>query len=439
MFPITDSSQTVMDALVNATQVRSNAVTLQLRTKVVQIVPPSTDIPSFQVTYTVPTTSTTQNNNDDGTTTTSRTNSTVTKMFDAVIVATGSAPAGYALIAQSSGTNRNSNNPGNSDSVIGVTTGMNSEPQLSRTTLPAHIHNENTVQHSFISTVPSLFTFNCKHAVSQQKQEQQPDSTLLYGLSGVTVPKVQVSFIPAITTPTTTKNNDGTSAPKKQTKKKKIPAHLTQEGPILITHHGLSGPAVLRLSAFGARDIAESNYRGTILVNWIPDITSNSECFDRLWSVTSSNPKKTIVSQCPILIPTFPTAGDESSTPSAPTTIAAIPKRLWSSFVLSLGISDTLCWGQATKVQIRALSELMMSCPIEMTSKSTNKEEFVTAGGVSLSAIHMKTMQSKTIAGLFFCGEVVNIDGITGGFNFYNCWATGYVAGTSAASYVLQQ
>ena len=80
-----------------------------------------------------------------------------------------------------------------------------------------------------------------------------------------------------------------------------------------------------------------------------------------------------------------------------------------------------------------------MTCRIEVTSKSTNKDEFVTAGGVDLSSINMKTMQSKNIPGLFFCGELLNVDGVTGGFNFYNCWSTGYVAGTSAATYTSTQ
>jgi predicted flavoprotein YhiN len=406
MFPITDSSQTVMDALLNATQ-QYQSVQIQMRAKVLRIIPPlDSETSYFQVTYSVPT--------RDGDRT-AVPNRTVTTSFDAVILATGSAPAGYALIAPSA----SSRAPKQDADLMDDTT--------------------SAIHHPFVSTVPSLFTFNCKYAVSQAKLSDEaphPDASLLYGLAGVSVPKVRISFIPPPETVAASLDDQGN--PRKKEKKKKLPPYLTQEGPILITHHGLSGPAVLRLSAFGARDLHAANYRGTLLVHWIPDCCSTpSDCLDRLWSMTSSNPKKMIASQCPILLSSTNAVESDLSTPSNGT--PAIPKRLWSSLVVASGISETLCWGQASKAHIRTLSERITSCTIEMTSKSTNKEEFVTAGGVSLGALHMKTMQSKTLPGLFFCGEVINVDGITGGFNFYNCWSTGYVAGTSAAAFVLNQ
>ena len=212
---------------------------------------------------------------------------------------------------------------------------------------------------------------------------------------------------------------------------------IEQEGPLLITHHGVSGPAALRLSAFGAREFSSANYRGELMVHWAPDLGSTDSVFDQLWAVTASNPKKTVTSQCPLmLLTTSPANKDGSSSSSAATMTTAVPKRLWSALVQAAGIDETLVWGQASKKLVRALAEQVAACPLELTGKGTFKEEFVTAGGVDLSALDMKTMQSKTVPGLFFCGELINVDGVTGGFNFLNCWATGYVAGTSAAAYV---
>jgi predicted flavoprotein YhiN len=299
--------------------------------------------------------------------------------------------------------------------------------------------DDSTIHHPFVSTVPSLFTFNCKYAVSPPKpqgEEPQRDASLLYGLAGVSVPKMRISYLPP---PETAMIYDtSTPAKKNEKKKKKLPPHLTQEGPVLVTHHGLSGPAILRLSAFGARDLFAANYRGTLSINWIPDVCANpSDCLERLWSLTASNPKKTIASQCPLLMTSSKTADESDVPPNSPRSVPALPKRLWSALVRAAGISETLCWGQASKAHVRSLSERITASTIAMTSKSTNKEEFVTAGGVSLGALNMKTMQSKTVPGLFFCGEVINVDGITGGFNFYNCWSTGYVAGTAYAAFVL--
>ena len=408
MFPITDSSQTVIDALLHAAVVNNN-VRIQLRTKISQIIPPSDSGGKFQLIYT--STGTT----GSSTPTSDHCNKKTLQEFDAVIVATGSAPAGYALVAASSkntststettGSDANSNNT--MSEVVG-------QPRNNVVTI-----NTTTIHHPFVSSVPSLFTFNCKHAVNSA------NDGLLVGLAGVSVPKVRVSFAPA----EMSKLLD--SETKKRGSSKKIPAHLMQEGPILITHHGLSGPAILRLSAFGARDMAMCQYRGIVTINWIPDLFQDQEeCFNTLWATTSTNPKKSIASQCPILLP---------STPEISAATTAIPKRLWQSLVRTCDIPDSLCWGSVNKQLIRKLSEQLMTCRVEVTSKSTNKDEFVTACGVVLSSINMKTMQSKNIPGLFFCGELLNVDGVTGGFNFYNCWSTGYVAGTSAATYTSTQ
>jgi predicted Rossmann fold flavoprotein len=360
MFPTTDSSQTIIDALLSSAEAAS--VKILLRTKVDAVESRQGEaLPSWQVTYTA------KGANDAG----QSDKSTRTETFDAVILATGSAPAGYALVRDS---------------------------------------------HNFVETVPSLFTLNCKHAVKE--------GNLLHGLSGVSVPKGRVSFkVPSLVL--TTSSDAATLTTSKQRK----PTWIQQEGPLLITHSGLSGPAALRLSAFGARDFAAANYRGDLSIHWAPDLGTVGDIFDLLWGTTLSNPKKTIASQCPLLVNSVGKDGKTS-------TSTAVPKRLWSAFVKQASIDESLVWGQVGKKLVRSLAELVAACPLELTGKGTFKEEFVTAGGVSLSAIDMKTMQSKSSPGLFFCGELINVDGVTGGFNFLNCWATGFVAGTSAAEFV---
>jgi len=208
--------------------------------------------------------------------------------------------------------------------------------------------------------------------------------------------------------------------PNRNPKKKKKPRQIVQEGPILVTHHGLSGPATLRLSAFAAREFRDINYRGEVTVNW--DIRAASmdrgnpeEVLEELWKVTSANPKRNVASACPL--------------PNN-----AIPRRLWQALVLHSGFAPDTKWGSATKKSVRKLAQNLVACPLEITSKGTFKEEFVTAGGVDLKEIDMTTMESKKCKGLFLCGEVINVDGVTGGFNFMNCWSTGFVAGESSSS-----
>jgi predicted flavoprotein YhiN len=141
---------------------------------------------------------------------------------------------------------------------------------------------------------------------------------------------------------------------------------------------------------------------------------------DELWKFTTIYPKRTVSKVCPLPNNT-------------------IPKRLWSALVLHSGFGPDDLWGKASKKLVRALATNLLSCSLEVTSKGTFKDEFVTAGGVALKGIDMKKMESKLYPGLFMCGELLNIDGVTGGFNFMNCWSTGYVAGTSAAEYCLEQ
>lgn len=314
MFPTTDSSQTVIDTLMNAAS--EVGVTIKTKQKVESI---------------------TREENNDGAKFNIQFKDGDDQSYDAVILATGSAKLGYKL-AESLG-------------------------------------------HSIETPVPSLFTLNCKHAVKEDG--------LLYGLSGVSVPTARVSLS------------------KKQ----------FQEGPLLVTHHGVSGPAALRLSAFAAREFSEMNYRGDITINWDTTIGTNADnIFEKLWKCTASNPKRAVASACPL--------------PNN-----SIPRRLWSSLALASGFEPDTVWGDAPKKLVRKLALHLVACPMEVTGKGTFKEEFVTAGGLPLKEINMKNMESKFCPGLFFCGELINVDGVTGGFNFMNCWGTGYVAGQGSANY----
>jgi predicted Rossmann fold flavoprotein len=246
---------------------------------------------------------------------------------------------------------------------------------------------ESCLQHVLEKPVPSLFTLNCKSAVKE--------GGLLYQLSGVSVPSARIAL----------GNNK----------------KLVQDGPILITHHGISGPAVLRLSAFAAHYFHELSYKATVHVNWDTATFNDPQpekCLDQLWPVTATNPKRTISSGCPIAT-------------------SSIPKRLWRSLVEQAGIPNDAVWGAVSKKLVRNLAHQIVACPLEIDGKGTFKEEFVTAGGVNLKEIDMKTMESKLVPGLFFCGELINVDGVTGGYNFMNCWSTGFCAGNSAAQHVL--
>lgn len=179
---------------------------------------------------------------------------------------------------------------------------------------------------------------------------------------------------------------------------------LESAGPLLITHWGMSGPAILKLSAWGARILHEKNYHFTIIVNWIPNLDT-SEAIELLKELKVSHAKKIIVSKAAI----------------------DIPNRLWESLALASGITATTKWADLNKTQIQEFSEQLTKCTFQVNGKSTFKEEFVTAGGVDLKEINFKTMESKLLKNLYFAGEIMNIDAITGGFNFQNAWTSGYI------------
>jgi predicted Rossmann fold flavoprotein len=182
--------------------------------------------------------------------------------------------------------------------------------------------------------------------------------------------------------------------------------NLSSAGPLLITHWGLSGPATLKLSAWGARALHGVNYTFALQVNWLPE-TNVRNTLDQL----RANHGKRLV--------------------SSRSAFTEIPRRLWERLVSLSKIPETMSWAQLSKPQERALVETLEQSIFEVQGKSLNKEEFVTCGGVNLNEVSLRTLESRKIPGLYFAGEVLDVDGITGGFNFQNAWTTGYLAGTA--------
>ena len=185
---------------------------------------------------------------------------------------------------------------------------------------------------------------------------------------------------------------------------------LRERGPLLITHNGISGPAVLRLSAWGARILYEKNYRFSLGVNWIPHPSEN-ELRTEFQTRRQTEPTRRV-----------------NNSP-----IGAIPARLWENLVSNAGILPETTWTSLTRAGMNELIRQLRATELEVNGKSLNKEEFVTCGGVRLREINFKTMESRVTPNLYFAGELLDIDGITGGFNFQAAWTTGWIAGHAMA------
>jgi predicted Rossmann fold flavoprotein len=185
---------------------------------------------------------------------------------------------------------------------------------------------------------------------------------------------------------------------------------LRERGPLLITHNGVSGPGVLRISAWGARMLAEKDYEFPLRINWLPDM-SETEVAAELQARRTTQPKRHIVSS----------------------PIAPIPARLWEQLVLEAGVTRETLWTTLTRPQALALAGLLTHTELPVNGKSLNKDEFVTCGGVSLREVNLRTMESRIVPHLYFAGELLDIDGITGGFNFQAAWTTGWIAGHAMA------
>lgn len=219
--------------------------------------------------------------------------------------------------------------------------------------------------HQIETPVPSLFTFNLpKHPIT--------------ALMGVAVERTQVKI-------------NGTK--------------LVEEGPLLVTHWGLSGPVVLKLSAWGARQLADTSYQYQITVNWVPDYHENS--LREAWhGIRTSLSAQKLVNRNPF----------------------GLPSRIWVFLLETAGINPEIRWADLASKDQNKLIQLLTGHSFQVNGKTTFKEEFVTCGGIKLSEIDANTMMSKKIPNLYFAGEVMDIDGVTGGFNFQNAWTSGWIA-----------
>ena len=247
--------------------------------------------------------------------------------------------------------------------------------------------------HTISQPVPSLFTFNIK-------------DNRIKDIPGVVVNNVQVKVHKELSPFGEIKDS---TKPNKINRMSQIPrrdkeADLVSNGPLLITHWGMSAPAILKLSAFGALELAKRNYNFKIEINFIQ--TSFEDCFAILKEVKLSTIKKTIINS-----PQF-----------------GLPKRLWKKLVHAANIDKEVRWADLNKLQLENLSNQLTQAVFAVEGKSTFKEEFVTAGGVNLKEINFKTFESKLHNNLYFAGEVINVDAVTGGFNFQNAWTGAYIA-----------
>jgi predicted Rossmann fold flavoprotein len=226
------------------------------------------------------------------------------------------------------------------------------------------------IGHTIESPVPSLFTFNIpNHSITQ--------------LMGVSVEQAQIKI---------------------------VGSKLSNSGPLLITHWGLSGPAVLKLSAYGARELSSTNYYFKILVNWLMQYNEQTlkDEWQHLRQQYSSNK---IHNKNPF----------------------GLPNRLWTYLLASSDINENLRWADVNSKQQNQLIKNITAQEFEVKGKTTFKEEFVTCGGIKLAEVDANTMQSKIVPNIYFAGEVLDIDGITGGFNFQNAWTSGWIAAKAIA------
>ena len=223
------------------------------------------------------------------------------------------------------------------------------------------------LNHTIVKPVPSLFSFDIK-------------DNRIKSIPGVVVEDVDI---------------------------KVVNSKLFSDGPLLITHKGMSAPSILKLSAFGALEFESLNYQFEISINFVK--ISYLDCISELKLVKNNMSKKMVIN----------------------TPYFGIPKRLWKEIVVYSQIDNTTTWAELNKNQLNTLTTQLTSSIFKVNGKSTFKEEFVTAGGIDLKEINFKTFESKIHNNLFFAGEVLNIDAITGGYNFQNAWTGAYIASKS--------
>ncbi len=226
------------------------------------------------------------------------------------------------------------------------------------------------LEHNIVGPVPSLFTFNI-------------DDDRIKNIPGVVAKNVKIKI---------------------------VDSQLESQGPLLITHWGMSAPAILKLSAFGALELAKRDYKFKIVVNFVA--LSHNEVLQVLKNTKEGFAKKTTYNS-----PQFD-----------------LPKRLWHQLVLASNIVEGIRWADLNKNQLEDLTNQLTKAIFQVDGKSTFKEEFVTAGGIDLKEVNFKTFESKLHKNLFFAGEILNIDAVTGGFNFQNAWTGAYIAAESIAN-----
>ena len=225
--------------------------------------------------------------------------------------------------------------------------------------------------HSIKTPVPSLFTFNMpKHSITQ--------------LMGVSVPNASVRV-------------GGTK--------------IKENGPVLITHWGLSGPAILRTSAWGARELADKSYQFEAVINWLGEEMIENNVREIITQQRAQNGKGVIQNKNPF----------------------ELPRRLWEYLIVEAGATEGIKWGDLPAAMQNRIIVLLTRYSFQISGKTTYKDEFVACGGVSLTEIDGATMQSKLVPNLYFAGEIIDVDGITGGFNFQHAWASGYAAAQAIA------
>lgn len=300
MFPITDSSETIVDCLINAA--KDAGVKLCIGTVVAKV-----------------------NKNEGGFEIVLKSGETLE--CDRLVLATGSNPVGYKVAQQ--------------------------------------------LGHTIEPPVPSLFTFN----IPEEKLRE---------LAGVSVESGRLRLI----------------FPEKP--------QIEQTGPLLITHWGLSGPAVLKLSAWGARSLHSNNYKATLFINWLPQLKPE-EVRQKLLAVKNEWGKKAMGLHRGV----------------------DLPHRLWRYIISRIGLTLEERWAELSNKTLNLLVQELTQAQYQINGKGVFKDEFVTCGGVSLKEVNFKTMESKLVPGLYFAGEILDIDGVTGGFNFQSAWTTGYLAGTA--------
>eukprot|EP00967_Tisochrysis_lutea_P024840 scaffold28541_cov30-Tisochrysis_lutea.AAC.1 len=270
-------------------------------------------------------------------------------------------------------------------------------------------HLAKDLGHEISPLIPSLFSFRLSSG-----------GMLDSSLAGVSVPDAELTLECMRVANPAEEDAENSATPSPPPRKRKgkrgggTSQVLSARGPLLVTHRGVSGPAALRLSAFGAHELAEAKYRGILRLNLAPN-----------YSVDEAN---SAIESCK-------SRTDTRLKQVGTVNPFGLPRRLWAAVVSASMVDPSKRWDTVKKSELAQLQRAVQASPLEFSGKDSNKEEFVTAGGVSWSGVDSRTMSSRSVPGLFFAGELLDVDGVTGGHNFQSCWTTGMVAGRAAHAF----